>query len=74
MKNKASNTIKIGTSQDKRKADKTIWVNENNFLIDVKNVRIKPGTDWTKSSKNWKGENSWEASATMLYDLRIFGK
>ncbi|MFC1836695.1 hypothetical protein ACFL2Q_18550 [Thermodesulfobacteriota bacterium] len=66
--------IKIAGKHAMSSVDQSRWVNRNNLLIDVGDVRIKPGTDWTKTSQNWKGERSWEASATMLYRLRIFGR
>ena len=48
--------------------------NRNNFLIVVTNVRIKPGSDSTKTKKDFKGANSWSASAVFCYDVQIWGK
>ena len=69
-----SSSIKISASGDKSTEERERWVNQNNYLIDIKNVRIKPGSDWTQSEKNWKGERTWKASATMFCDLQIYGK
>lgn len=71
---KDSSSFKIGSAHDKSKEEKQRWLNENNFLIDVSDVSVKPNTDWTKTEKNWKGERTWKASATLLYRVRIFGK
>jgi hypothetical protein len=64
---------KIALSSSKSSEQRTIWVNENNYLVDVNNVRIKPGTEWTKTEKSLDGKRRWEASATMLYDVEIYG-
>ena len=71
---KDSASLKIATSYDKSDQEQVHWVNENNFLVDVANVRIKPGTGWTDTSQDWQGRRKWEASATMQYDLRIYGR
>ena len=69
-----SSSLKISLSGEKSTQEKEHWVNQNNYIIDVKNVRIKPGSDWSKTKKNWDGKRSWKASATMLCDLQIYGK
>ncbi|MGG3799961.1 hypothetical protein [Metabacillus fastidiosus] len=71
---KISSSMKIGWKQDKSSTEQTNWVNQNNLLIDVSDVRIVPGTAWSKTEVNWKGERKWKASATMQYRLRIWGK
>lgn len=69
-----SSSFKVAVSGEKSMEERQRWVNENNFLIDVKNVRIKPGTDWTKTRNDPIRGRSWKASATMLCDLEIHGK
>lgn len=69
-----SSSVKISASGEKSTEERERWVNQNNYLINVENVRIKPGTDWTKTKKTWDGKRSWKASATMLCDLEIYGK
>lgn len=53
-------------------------MNANNLLINVRNVRIKPGTAFSKTNQEppppfGSGKRSWFASATMLYDYEIWG-
>jgi hypothetical protein len=69
-----SASLMLTTSVDKNNQEQVHWVNQNNFIVIVQNVRIKPGTDWSDTSQNWKGERTWKASATMQYDLRIWGR
>ena len=73
-KGKDSASIKIGYSEGKSEQEKLRWVNENNFLIDISDVSIKPGSDWTKTKKPFGKPRTWQASATMVYALRIYGK
>eukprot|EP01006_Ploeotia_vitrea_P041974 TRINITY_DN66591_c4_g15_i1.p1 TRINITY_DN66591_c4_g15~~TRINITY_DN66591_c4_g15_i1.p1 ORF type:complete len:147 (-),score=2.90 TRINITY_DN66591_c4_g15_i1:402-815(-) len=50
------------------------WVsNGNNFLVVVRNLRIKPGTDGTKTKAPAFGARSWEAWCVMLADVEIWG-
>ena len=68
---------KLDFSEGKSKEAREKWINENNYFIDVSNIRVKPGTAWTRtrvSGGPFGGRRSWRASATMLYDLRIYGK
>ncbi len=70
-----SSSFKISHSENKSNEWKENWVNENNYLIDVKNVRIKSGTDWADGEDNRPfGGRTWNASATMECDLQISGK
>jgi hypothetical protein len=70
-----SGKAKIGLSDSKSNEEKLKWVNENNFLIEVSDVSIKPGTEYTRTRGGGPGRSrSWSASATMLYTLRIYGK
>eukprot|EP00921_Rhytidocystis_pertsovi_P017919 GHVQ01028143.1.p1 GENE.GHVQ01028143.1~~GHVQ01028143.1.p1 ORF type:complete len:278 (-),score=11.21 GHVQ01028143.1:366-1199(-) len=66
---------KLAWASSKSSVDQQRWVNRNNFLIDVSNVRIKPGTDYSKtrggSFPSFK--RSWHASATMIYNYAIYG-
>jgi hypothetical protein len=73
---KAEGGHELGVKYDdgKKKTNKEWRKYRNNFIVVVDNVRIKPGTAWSKTEKNWKQERSWEASATVLYDVRIYGK
>jgi len=64
----------IAYAGSKNTAEQVRWVNGNNFLINVKAVRIKPGTDWSKGSQNWKGERTWKAAATMIYEYEVYGR
>jgi hypothetical protein len=73
-KDKSSTSIKIGYSEGRSEEDKLRWVNENNFLIDISDVNIKPGSDYTKTRKPFGKPRTWEASATMTYTLHIYGK
>ncbi len=70
-------SVKIAFSQNKSSADATKWVNANNLLINVKNVRIKPGTAYTKTTQEppppfGSGARQWKAWATMLYTYEIW--
>lgn len=68
----ASGQVKYGTSSTSESA--TSWIaNGNNWLIVVTDVRIKPGTWYSKTEKNWKGERSSKAGAVMLYDYAVYG-
>lgn len=68
----ASGRVKYGTSSTSESASS--WIaNGNNWLIVVKNVRIKSGTWYSKTEKNWKGERSSKAGAVMLYDYAVYG-
>jgi hypothetical protein len=50
------------------------WIrNGNNWLVVVSNVRIKPGTWYSRTETNWKGERSSKAGAVMLYDFAVYG-
>lgn len=66
---------KISLAESKDATSQSRWVNGNNFLIDVRNVRIKPGTDYSKTHDGgpFGGGRSWEASATMIYDYEVYG-
>jgi len=73
------NSAKIAASQSKSGTEATNWVNANNLLINVTNVTIKPGTAFSKTTKNpdfpiGNGARSWFASATMIYTYEIWGK
>ena len=72
-KGKDSASIKIGWAQSKSSTDQMNWINQNNFLIDVRDVHIVPGTDWSKTTKDWTGKRRWQASALMQYRLLIWG-
>lgn len=73
-KGKDSASIKIGWAQSKSSTEQMNWINQNNFLIDVRDVSIIPGTSWTKTKKDpWTGKGKWEASARMQYRLLIWG-
>jgi len=48
------------------------WINANHYLIIVRNVRIKPGTDKTETRNEW-GVRSWKAWAIMLFDYEVWG-
>ena len=74
-KGKTGDSISISLSKDKSKEDQVRWLNENNYLIDIKNVQIIAGTDYTKSTdeRPLRGR-TFMASATMQVDLRIYGK
>lgn len=69
-----SSSIKIGWKKDMSTTEQMNWINRNNFLIDVSDVRIVPGTMWSKTETDWQGRRSWKASATMQYRLRIWGR
>jgi hypothetical protein len=75
-KGKDSTSLKIGSGHDKSDEEREHVVNENNFLIDVSDVNIKPNTDYSKGKdeRSTGGVRSWNASATMQYRVRIFGK
>ncbi|PAW37952.1 hypothetical protein CKQ70_30015 [Bacillus toyonensis] len=73
IQDKTSSSIKIGWKQAKSSTEQMNWVNQNNFLIDVSDVKIVPGTMWSKTEKDWLGRRKWNASATMEYRLRIWG-
>lgn len=47
--------------------------NQNYWMVLVKNVRIKPGTWYSRTEKNWKGERTSKAGAIMLYDFAVYG-
>lgn len=70
---KESSKIKGDWKFEGGRESKVEWIKANNFIVHVGNVRIKPGTDWTKTSSSTFGGRRWEASATMLYDLQIIG-
>ena len=70
-KGKDSALVKIGWAEDKSTTEQVNWVNQNNLLIDVRDVEIVPGTEWIH--KNWLGSHTWKVSATMQYSLRIYG-
>ena len=58
----------------KSSVQKQRWLNGNNYLIDVANVRLKPGTAYSKTKGDfWGNSKSWDASATFLYDYRVYG-
>jgi hypothetical protein len=68
-------SFKISASDSMSSEDKERWVNRNNLLINISDVRIKQGTDWTKTrDERPLGGRHWDASATMLCDLKIYGK
>jgi hypothetical protein len=66
---------KIGFADRMDTATQSRWINGNNFLIKVGNVRVKPGSAYTKTRDEgpFGGGRSWEASATMVYDYEIWG-
>lgn len=68
-------SLKLFSNVDENNEEQVRWVNQNNFIVIVENVRIKPGTDWSRYERNqWTGERTFEASATVQYDLRIWGR
>lgn len=69
-----SSSLGVEFGGNKSDEERLRLVKENFFLVDVRNVRIKPGTDWSKTRDHWLRGRSWKASAVMLCDLLIYGK
>ncbi len=67
--------MKIGIGNDKSKEEWQRWINRNNLLIVVDDVKIIPGTSGTKTwQEGWpSNKRHWKAWATMRYSLRIYG-
>ncbi|MGB3218653.1 MAG: hypothetical protein WBD79_14740, partial [Anaerolineae bacterium] len=45
-------SFKLATSEDRNNQAYVSWVNANNFLVEVANVRIKPGSAWSRLQQN----------------------
>lgn len=71
---KSASSIEIGLGNKQNEEAKEKWVNANNLVIAVDNVQIKDGTAWTKTKDHPFRGRSWVASATMLCDIKIYGK
>jgi hypothetical protein len=69
---KDADSIKISYGDKQSNEWKERWVNANNFLVDIANVRATK--QWSKGKDHPLRGRSWNASATMLYDLEIYGK
>lgn len=68
----ASGRVKYATSSTSESA--VNWIaNGNTWVVVVENPRIKPGTWYSRTDKNWKGERSSIASATILFDYEVHG-
>jgi len=72
-KDKDSASIKIGWAENKSPIEQMNWVNQNNLLVDIRDVEIVPGTDWSTPKNDWMGSHVWKASALMRYRLLIWG-
>jgi hypothetical protein len=44
----------------------------NNFVVLVTNVRIKKGTPYSDTDKDWRGRRSYECSLTVTYDVEVY--
>lgn len=67
-----SGRLRYDTSKESESSQS--WIrNGNNWLVLVSNVRIKPGTWFSHSEKNWKGERSSKAGAVMEFDYEVYG-
>jgi hypothetical protein len=62
----------IGVSSDSSTAESMHRTNRNNFIIFVDHAEIVPGSDWSKTECNWKGERSWQASLRIRAVVGIY--
>lgn len=68
---KSKTGFKIALGDSMNEEERVRWLNKNNFLVDVGNVRATK--QWSDSHYDM-GKRSWKATATMLYDVRLYGK